>query len=183
MKQRASLGVRGARTPVLVAVLALVGPAACGGAGGPEGGEAEAAMASAGETQEPAAPEVEYLTSDATRSLELPFSEAVRVGDLLFLSGQVGNVPGERRVVEGGIGPETRQTLENIRATLERFGSSLDRVVKCTAMLADMGEWGAMNEVYTTFFAAGRRPARSAFGASGLALGARVEIECLAAVG
>lgn len=135
-----------------------------------------------GHAQEAAAPEVEYLVSDAMSGLDLPFSEAVRVGELLFLSGQIGIKPGEMRLVEGGIGPETRQTLENIRATLQRFGSSLDRVVKCTVMLADIGEWGAMNEVYRTYFPEGARPARSALGASGLALDARVEIECIAAV-
>jgi enamine deaminase RidA (YjgF/YER057c/UK114 family) len=83
--------------------------------------------------------------------------------------------------VPGGIQPETRQVLENIRALLLRSGSSMDRVVKCTVFLADMREWGAMNEVYVTFFAADRRPARTAAGASGLALDARVEIECVAA--
>jgi enamine deaminase RidA (YjgF/YER057c/UK114 family) len=79
----------------------------------------------------------------------------------------------------GGIGPETRQTLENIKNTVEKHGSSMDRVFKCTVMLADISEWAAMNEVYVTFFP-GNKPARSAFGASGLAMGARVEIECLA---
>ena len=113
---------------------------------------------------------------------DLPFSDAVRVGDLLILSGKLGRKPGTMEVVAGGIGPETRQTMENVKASLERAGSSLDRVVKCTVMLADMAEWPAMNEVYVTFFP-GPKPARSAFGVSGLALGARVEIECWAAVG
>ena len=83
------------------------------------------------------------------------------------------------KLVPGGIGPETRQALSNIAAALTRHGSSLDRVVKCTVMLADVAEWGAMNEVYVTFFRS-HRPARSAFGTSGLALGARLELECLA---
>ena len=82
-------------------------------------------------------------------------------------------------VVPGGIAAETRQAMENIRATLERYGSSLDRVVKATVMLADMAEWGEMNQVYVTYFDE-HLPARSAFGAAGLALGARVEIECIA---
>ncbi len=112
---------------------------------------------------------------------KLPFSEAVRVGDLLFLSGKVGRKPGQSSVVPGGIQPETRQTLENIKAVLERNGSSMDRVVKCTVFLADIAEWGKMNEVYTQFFA-DDPPARSALGASGLALNARVEIECIAVV-
>jgi reactive intermediate/imine deaminase len=111
-------------------------------------------------------------------SRPLPFSEAVRVGDMLYLSGQLGT-DSTSRLVPGGIGPETRQTLTNIAAALERHGSSLDQVVKCTAMLADMREWGAMNEVYVSFFRS-HRPARSAFGTNGLALGARIELECMA---
>ena len=109
----------------------------------------------------------------------LPFSEAVEVGDLLFLSGQIG-VDGHEKLAAGGIGPETRQTLANIRAVLERHGSSLDRVVKVTVMLADIGEWAAMNAEYVAVFGK-PLPARSAFGCNGLALGARVEIECIAA--
>lgn len=124
------------------------------------------------------APEVEYFPVPGDR--RLPFSEAVRVGDLLILSGALGT-DSSGAVVAGGIGPETRQALRNIQATLERHGSSLDRVVKCTAMLADMREWGAMNEVYVTFFPK-HLPARSAFGATALALGARMELECLALV-
>jgi reactive intermediate/imine deaminase len=114
----------------------------------------------------------------------LPFCAAVRVGDVLYLSGCIGNPPGdERGVVAGGIEAETRQTMENIKATLERCGSSMDRVFKCTVMMADMAEWAAMNAVYVSYFAPARKPARSAFGASGLALGARVEIECWALAG
>jgi 2-iminobutanoate/2-iminopropanoate deaminase len=109
-----------------------------------------------------------------------PFSPAVRANGLLFLAGQLGT-DSTGRLVPGGIQPETRQALENIRSLLAGSGSSLDRVVKCTVFLADMREWAAMNEVYTTFFAAGRRPARTAAGANGLALNGRVEIECIAA--
>jgi 2-iminobutanoate/2-iminopropanoate deaminase len=97
---------------------------------------------------------------------------------LLFLAGQIGT-DSAGRLVAGGIEPETRQAMNNIRDALARVGSSLDRVVKCTVMMADMGEWPAMNAVYATYFPQ-RFPARSAFGASGLALGARVEIECIA---
>ena len=111
----------------------------------------------------------------------LPFSAAVRVGDMLYLSGQLGT-DSTGGLVPGGIEPETRQTMENIRGVLEANGSSMDRVVKCLVMLADMAEWGAMNQVYVTFFP-DHLPARSALGASGLALGARVEIECLAVAG
>jgi 2-iminobutanoate/2-iminopropanoate deaminase len=111
----------------------------------------------------------------------LPFSEAVRVGSTLYLSGAIG-IDDSGVLVAGGIGAETRQALANIAAVLERHGSSLDRVVKVTVMLADMAEWAAMNQVYVQAFP-DRLPARSAFGASGLALGARLELECIAVVG
>jgi 2-iminobutanoate/2-iminopropanoate deaminase len=116
-------------------------------------------------------------------SLEgLPFSTAVRVGDMLYLSGQVGTRPGTNELVEGGIDAETQQTLENIEAVLAYAGSSLDSVVKCTVFLADIADYQAMNAVYRTFFAEDP-PARSTVAGSGLALGARVEIECLALAG
>ena len=71
----------------------------------------------------------------------LPFSAAVRVGDMLYLSGQIGT-DSAGALVKGGIEPETRQTMENIRAVLKANGSSMNRVVKCLVMLADMAEWG-----------------------------------------
>ena len=108
----------------------------------------------------------------------LPFSEVVEVGDLLFLSGQIG-IDASGMLVRGGVAAETRQTLENIGDVLKRRGSSLDRIVKVTVMLADIGEWAAMNAEYVNAFGK-HLPARSAFGTSGLALGARVEIECIA---
>jgi reactive intermediate/imine deaminase len=111
-----------------------------------------------------------------------PFSPAVRVGKLLFLAGQIGTNPDAGgALVSGGIEAETRQTMENIKDVLRRTGSSLERVVKCTVMMADMREWDRMNAVYATYFP-GPKPARSALGANGLALGARVEIECIATV-
>ena len=106
----------------------------------------------------------EFLTAPDSEDLGLPFSEAVRVGDLLLLSGQIGNLPGTLELAEGGIQAETRQALENIRAVLERHGSSMDRVVKCTVMVDDIEEWPAMNEVYVTF-CPGPKPAGSALGA------------------
>jgi reactive intermediate/imine deaminase len=113
----------------------------------------------------------------------LPFCEAVRVGDVLYLSGQIGSSPAEpTRVVPGGIGAETLQALENVRGVLARHGVGPERVFKCLVMLADMSEWAAMNGAYLAFFG-DHRPARSSFGTSGLALGARVEIECIAWVG
>jgi 2-iminobutanoate/2-iminopropanoate deaminase len=125
------------------------------------------------------AADVEYLNSPAVESLGLPFSEAVRVDDTVYLSGQVGNLPGTFKLIDGGIKTETKQTLENISATLERHGASLQELVKCTIFLADIKEWPQMNEVYKTFFSE-HYPARSAIAGSGLALDARVEIECIA---
>ena len=123
--------------------------------------------------------DVEYLPFPTKTSL--PFSAAVRVGDMLYLSGQMGTDGDSMRLVPGGIEAETRQTLANMKAILERHGSSLDHVVKCTVMMADMSEWPAMNAVYVEHFKL-HLPARSAFGASSLALGGRVEIECIATV-
>lgn len=113
--------------------------------------------------------------------MQLPFSEAVRVGHMLYLSGQLGYDRETAKLVEGGIAAETRKTLDNIKATLEKYGSSMSEVVKCTVFLADINEWAAMNEVYVTYFPS-NPPARSALGSSGLALGARTEIECMATV-
>ena len=126
--------------------------------------------------------EVEYLTSEKTAALNLPFSEAVRVGNMLYLSGQIGTLPGTTQLAEGGIQGETRQTLENIKTVLEANGSSMDRVVKATVMLADISEWPALNKVYVEYFP-NNKPARSAFAGSGLAFNARCEIEVIATVG
>jgi 2-iminobutanoate/2-iminopropanoate deaminase len=109
-----------------------------------------------------------------------PFSSAVKVGSMLYLAGQLGTDKG--KLVEGGIGPETKQALTNIKTVLEANGSDMEHVVKCTVFLADMKEWPAMNDVYRTMFTAGKFPARSAFGTTGLANNARTEIECLAVV-
>lgn len=113
-----------------------------------------------------------------------PFSPAVKVGNVLYLAGQIGTSADAsgNGVVPGGIEAETRQTMLNIRDVLEKSGSDMDHVVKCTVFMADMKEWDAMNGVYRTFFTNGKYPARSAFGATGLALNARVEIECIATV-
>jgi reactive intermediate/imine deaminase len=146
--------------------LILAATAACGGRSRPE--------------PEPSPP-AQYLTPYGVPTR--PFSPAVRVGNMLYLSGQIGTPDATSgSVVPGGIEAETRQTLENIKDVLQRTGSSMDRVVKCTVMLADMREWDRMNVVYATYFPK-NKPARSALGANGLALGARVEIECWATVG
>ncbi len=106
-------------------------------------------------------------------------SEFVRVGNILYLSGKLGT-DSTGKLAAGGIEPETKQTLENIKTVLEKNGSSMDNVIKCTVMLADIKEWADMNTVYVTFFKKERLPARSAFGTSGLVNNARVEIECMA---
>ena len=127
------------------------------------------------------ADEIEFLNSGKVLPTKLPFSEAVRAGNTLYLSGQIGIVPGSMKLAPGGIKEEARQALENIKTSLEAHGYSMSNVVQCTVMLADIAEWGAFNEVYKSFFSK-PYPARSAFGASGLAFGARVEVECIAAV-
>ena len=115
-------------------------------------------------------------------SLEgLPFSSAVRVGDMLYLSGQIGTRPGTRELVAGGVVAETRQTLENVASVLRYAGSGLEHVVKCTVFLVDIADYVDVNAVYAEFFA-DDPPARSAVAGSGLALGAQVEIECMAVV-
>jgi 2-iminobutanoate/2-iminopropanoate deaminase len=108
------------------------------------------------------------------------YSTAVQVGGTIWLSGTLGVADGA--LVAGGIQAETRQALVNIGSTLAELGASLDDVVKCTVYLADIGEWGAMNEVYATFFPR-RRPARSSVGVAGLPLDARIELACVAMVG
>jgi reactive intermediate/imine deaminase len=123
----------------------------------------------------------EYYPMSSTGGAPLPFSEAVQLGDTLYVSGQVGNQPGTLTLEPGGLAPEAKQALKNMKAVLERHGSSLDNVVKCTVFLADIKEWPAFNEIYRTFFNK-NLPARSALAASGLAIGARVEVECIAFV-
>jgi reactive intermediate/imine deaminase len=110
----------------------------------------------------------------------LPFSPAVRVGNLIYLSGQIGNLPGTRQLAPGGVAGETRQAMENIRTVLSAAGTDFAHVVKCTVFLVDIADYAAMNEVYAGFFPASP-PARSTVAGSGLAFGARVEIECVAA--
>lgn len=121
----------------------------------------------------------QYLNSGKVLPTNLPFSEAVRVGNTVYFSGQIGNIPGSVKLAPGGMPAEARQVMENVKTSAEAHGLNMSDLVKCTAMLADMAEWAAFNEVYRTYFTS-RFPARSAFGASGLAFGARVELECIA---
>ena len=121
----------------------------------------------------------EFMPSDDPARRDLPFSDAVRAGDLMFLSGQIGLDSATGKPVAGGIKAEARQALTQIKEILTRHGASMSDVVKCTAFLADIAEWPAFNEVYGEFFKK-PFPARSALAASGLARNARVEVECIA---
>ena len=124
---------------------------------------------------------MQFYSSPLTREARLPFSEAVRVGDVIYLSGQVGNLPGKLELAPGGIEAETRQMMENIRCALEPLGRSLDDVFRCSVMLRDMRQWSAFNRVYIEHFKPERLPVRTAFGVADLVLGAAVEMECWAA--
>lgn len=123
--------------------------------------------------------DIATFTIDALPSV-LPFSSAVRIGDTVYVSGQVGHVPGQMRLVDGGLEAEARQALDYMRQSLELAGSSLDRVLKCTVFFADIADFQAFNAIYADFFGS-HRPARSGIEVKGLALGARIEIECIAA--
>lgn len=110
-----------------------------------------------------------------------PFSGAVRAGEVVYLSGQLGTElkDGAPALVAGGVVAETRQALENIKTLLIKSGTSLEQVVECRVMLVDMADWPAFNQVYATYFP-GPKPARSAWGVTALALGGRVEVACTA---
>ncbi len=112
----------------------------------------------------------------------LPFCSAVRAGGTVYVSGNIGNPAGELSLVEGGIAAETRQALAHMEKALHAAGSSKERVVKCLIFLADMADFQAMNEAYEAFFG-GHRPARSTVAVAGLAIGAKIEIECIALAG
>jgi len=123
----------------------------------------------------------EIVSTDKAPAAVGPYSQAVRVGDLVFTAGQVALDPATGKLVEGGIEEQTRQVLQNLAAVLEAAGSSLDRVVKTTVFLKDMGDFAAMNAVYAEFFPTDP-PARSTVEVSALALGALVEIEAIGSV-
>jgi reactive intermediate/imine deaminase len=134
------------------------------------------ATVSSGATEKP-----QFLNSPRALELDRPFSEAVHAGDFLFLSGQIGEDPATAKLPPGGIEPESRQVLANVKRVLEANGATLSDVVKCTVFLADIGEWATFNNIYREVFKK-PFPARSALGASGLAMNARVELECIAYV-
>ena len=120
-----------------------------------------------------------FFNDGPSSDQNLPFSESVRVNELLFISGQVGTDE-SGALVDGGIEPESRQVMDNIKQIIDRRGLTMNDVVKCTVFLADVSQWGDFNKVYTTYFSK-PYPARSALGANGLALGAALEVECIAA--
>jgi 2-iminobutanoate/2-iminopropanoate deaminase len=124
-------------------------------------------------------PAVEHLNEDPASGS--PYSDAVRVGSTLYLAGNLG-LDKSGNLVPGGITPEAEQTMQNLKRVLERNGSAFDRVANCEVMLADIRDRDAFNEVYKKYWAPGQFPARHAFGVTGLYLGARVEVACIAAV-
>ena len=126
-------------------------------------------------------PPVEHVGKPVLGGQRLPFSDAVRVGDTLYLSGAIGIGPDGK--LPAGIDAQARQTMDNIGAVLKRQGLGWGDVAKCTVMLDKMADWPAFNKVYVTYFPDGKFPARSAFGTDGLALGALLEVECIAYAG
>lgn len=123
--------------------------------------------------------EIQYVNSNETKEKGYPFSDATVVNGIIYLSGAIGTLP-DGSVVSGGIVAETRQTMMNIKNRLEKMGGSMDDIFKCTCMLADIKDWPLMSQEYKKFFNPDKLPARSAFAGSGLALGAKLEIECMA---
>ena len=124
----------------------------------------------------------EIISTDAAPRAIGPYSQAMRAGGFLFLSGQIALDPRREQLVGGDIKQQTRRVLENVKALLQAAGSSLNRVVKCTVFLADMNDFGAMNEEYGSFFQE-EPPARTTVAASRLPRGALVEIDVIALAG
>ena len=110
-----------------------------------------------------------------------PYSPGIQYGELLFTAGQIGLDPASGKLVEGGVGPETRQALKNLGAILEAGGSAFASLLKVTIFLVDISDYGAVNEIYAEFVGE-QPPARSAIQVAALPAGARVEIEAVAAV-
>lgn len=117
---------------------------------------------------------------DAAFAATPPFRDAVRAGDVLYLSGQLGTSPDGSGLVPGGLPAEARQAMDNIGRILARHGLGFGDLVRCVVMLDDISRWSEFNAAYLAYFGEAPLPARSAFGADGLALGAAVEIECTA---
>ena len=122
---------------------------------------------------------IQHLNSGAVLPTNLPFSEIVIAGGMIFLSGQIGNIPKTLDLAPGGIEGQSRQVMENIKLSLETNGFSLKNLIKCTVMLEDISQWSTFNNIYKSYFEAGKFPARTSLGVDGLALGALVEVECI----
>ena len=148
----------------LVAILALLALPAAGCAGGQS--HSEGSMRTPIKTVNAPAPIA-------------PYSQGIISGDFIFVSGQGGTDPATKKLVEGGVKAETKQTFENIKSILEAAGSSMDKVMKCNVYLRDINDFAAMNEVYSTFFSA-PYPARTTIQAGALPGDIAVEIECIA---
>ena len=126
-----------------------------------------------------ATPTVTHFTGVAKAGISLPFSKAVKAGDTIYLAGELGIDPATNEIAPGGAGPETTQIFANIERTLGEFDADLSDIVKCTVFLRDMADYGAMNAAYSAALP-DPKPARAAFGAKDLALGAALEIDCIA---
>ena len=126
-------------------------------------------------------PVIEHYGKPTINGQRLPFSSAVRVGDILYLSGAIGRGPDGKP--PEGIEAQAKATMDDIGNTLKLAGLGYDDLFHCTVFLSDMKNWAAFNEVYLTYFPDGPLPARSAVGVNGLALGALMEIECQAYAG
>ena len=125
---------------------------------------------------------MQFLNSPSTLGAKLPLSLAVRVGDVLYISGMVGIIPGTFQLAGGGLEGEARQTMENIGAILKENGLTFRDVFKKTVIMADISKLMELNKIFLTYFPPDRMPASTTFGGS-LALGAQVEVECWAYVG
>ncbi|NRB83169.1 MAG: RidA family protein [Winogradskyella sp.] len=123
--------------------------------------------------------EIIFHQSHEPSRVNVPFSDAVETEELLFLTGQIGKNHKTGELVSGGIEAETKQVIENIKDVLEYHNLSLDEVVKCTVILKNIDDFKAFNAVYTTYFT--KKPARTTYAASGLAGGASIEIDVIAA--
>jgi len=138
-------------------------------------------LSAAAANAQAARPAAEYFPAPALNGRPAPFSSAVRVGDVLYLSGAIGVTPdGELPETFEG---QAKQTMENVGAALKARGLGWGDVFKCTVFIADMKNWPAFNAVYVPYFQPGKLPARSAVGSAGLALGAQLELECIAYAG
>jgi 2-iminobutanoate/2-iminopropanoate deaminase len=126
-------------------------------------------------------PPMERIGEPTLNGQRLPFSSAVRVGDTVYLSGALGVGADGKLAV--GLEAQAKLAMDSLGGVLKSAGLGWDDVVKCTVMLDNMADWPAFNQVYVTYFREGKFPARSAFGADGLALGALLEVECIAYAG